>query len=55
VPGLIVDLIELAVGLACVGAAVAVWRGRGLRAAAVALAGAGALAVGHALLSMTGR
>jgi hypothetical protein len=55
VPGLLVDLIELVVGLAFVVGAVAAWRTRGLRAVAVALAGAGALAIGHALLPMTGR
>jgi hypothetical protein len=55
VPQLLVDLIELAVGVACVAGGVAAWAGRGLRGVAVALTGAGALANGHALLSITGR
>ena len=49
---LAIDLIELAVGVACLAGAVAAWRRSGLRWAAVALAVAGGAAVGHAILSI---
>jgi hypothetical protein len=45
------DLIELAVGLACLIGAVGAWR-RGLRVLGVLLAVAGAAAVAHALVSL---
>jgi hypothetical protein len=51
VPQLAIDVIELAVGAACLAAAVAVWR-RGLRIAGVVFAVAGVAAVGHAVWSM---
>jgi hypothetical protein len=45
------DLVELAVGLACLAGAAAAWR-RGLRVAAVVLAVAGAAASAHAVVSL---
>ena len=51
-PQLVIDIIELAVGAACLAAAVGTWR-RGVRVAAVVLAVAGAAAVAHAAWSMT--
>ena len=51
-PQLATDLIELAVGIVCLGVTAAAWR-RGLRAVAVVFGLAGLTAVGHALWSMT--
>jgi hypothetical protein len=50
-PQLLTDLIELAVGLVCIGVTVAAWR-RGLRVVAVVFAAAGVAAVTHAALSV---
>jgi hypothetical protein len=50
-PRIATDLIELAVGLACVAGAIAAWR-RGLTLAGVVLAIAGVTAAGHAMLSL---
>jgi hypothetical protein len=52
VPQIVIDLIELAVGLACLAGAVAAWR-RGLRLAGIVLAIAGMAAAGHAILSLS--
>jgi hypothetical protein len=51
-PQLATDLIELAVGIACLGVTAASWR-RGSRVVAVVFAVAGLAAVGHAVWSMT--
>jgi hypothetical protein len=51
VPRIVTYLIELAVGLTCLGAALTAWR-TGLRVAAVVLFVAGAAAAAHAMLSL---
>jgi hypothetical protein len=50
-PQLATDLIELAVGMVCLGVMAAAWR-RGLRVVAVVFAAAGVAAVAHAAWSV---
>jgi hypothetical protein len=51
-PAWLTSVIELAVGLGCLGCAAATWRVRGLRIFAVLFTIGGALAAGHALWAL---
>jgi hypothetical protein len=52
VPAWLTSVIELAVGVGCLGAAWAMWRGRGMRVLAIIFAIAGATAAGHAVWAL---
>jgi hypothetical protein len=55
VPPLVTSLIELAVGIGCLGAAALTWGHRTLRVFALLFAVGGALAAGHALWALATR
>lgn len=54
-PAWLTSAIELAVGIGCLGCAVATWRVRGLRIFAVLFAIGGSLAAGHAVWALLRR